>query len=88
MKSIKIVGIGSGSIQELTLKAYKTIEDASIVIAFDRVAQLLSEINKNIINVKLSNLVDEIEKLKDEEIVIVLSGDINFYSATNYIQRN
>lgn len=88
MRRLNLVGVGPGSCEYLTKQAYDLIAKSNEVYAFTRIKDLLNELNSKINIVKLSELIDVIKESKNKEITILLSGDINFYSATKYLQRN
>ena len=84
---LTIAGIGPGNPRYLTLDVKKRIERAEYILAFGRVAKSLEYIRKDIIQV---NKVDEVIKYldKDREILLLASGDPNFFGIVDFIKKN
>lgn len=83
---LTIAGIGPGNPKYLTMEVLDEIKAAEYILAFGRVAQTLSGIRDDIVEV---NKVDEILSfLKDRENVLLLaSGDPNFFGVVDFIKR-
>lgn len=83
---LTIAGIGPGNPKYLTMEVLEEIKTAEYILAFGRVAQSLSEIRDDIVEV---NRVDEILGfLKDREDVLLLaSGDPNFFGVVDFLKR-
>lgn len=83
---LTIAGIGPGNPRYLTLDVKKKIEEAEYILAFGRVAKSLEYIRKDIIQV---NKVDEVIKYldKDIEILLLASGDPNFFGIVDFIKK-
>lgn len=82
---LTIAGVGPGNPSYLTLDVMERIKNASQVIAFGRIASSIKGIRDDYIQV---NRVDEIvEKLQsDKDILLLASGDPNFFGIVNYIK--
>lgn len=83
---LTIAGIGPGNPKYLTIEVLDEIKNAKYILAFGRVAQTLSGIREDIVEV---NKVDEIlDFLKDQEDVLLLaSGDPNFFGVVDFLKR-
>lgn len=83
---LTIAGIGPGNPRYLTIEVLDEIKSAKYILAFGRVAQTLSGIRDDIVEV---NKVDEIlDFLIDREDVLLLaSGDPNFFGVVDFIKR-
>lgn len=83
---ITIAGIGPGNPKYLTMEVLEEIKTAQYILAFGRVAQSLSGIRGDIVEV---NRVDEILRfLKDRKNVLLLaSGDPNFFGVVDFLKR-
>lgn len=83
---LTIVGVGPGNPKYLTLEAFEIIKDGKYILAFERVKKSLEEINSQIISIKR---VDEVLEYLDreEEIVLLASGDPNFYGIVEFIKN-
>lgn len=88
MKRLYIVGVGPGSCEYLTKQAYEVIMQSKEILAFARIKELMIDVNENIKEVQLNELIETIRNSDNNEISILLSGDINFHSATKFIQKN
>lgn len=93
---IYLVGMGPGSIKNLTLEAVEILKTADRVISFGRIGDVAENFNKNIIKVKslmeIENLLDKEGILNnktncDESIAILASGDPCFYGILEYLKR-
>lgn len=83
---LTIVGVGPGNPKYLTVEALEVIKHGKYILAFERVGNALKHINKNIITIKK---VDEClgHLGNDEEIILLASGDPNFFGIVDYIKR-
>lgn len=83
---LTIAGIGPGNPKYLTIEVLDEIKTAKYILAFGRVAQTLSSIRDDIVEV---NKVDEIlDFLKDgEDALLLASGDPNFFGVVDFIKR-
>lgn len=83
---LTIAGIGPGNPKYLTIEVLEEIKAAKYILAFGRVAETLSGIREDIVEV---NKVDEIlDFLKDREDVLLLaSGDPNFFGVVDFLKR-
>lgn len=87
---IYIVGLGPGHRDYMTKKALDTLEKSNILIGFNRAIDSLEFIEKRKIKIKkLSEILNVIKDLKDEEIIsIIASGDPCFFGIAEYISKN
>lgn len=87
---IKVVGAGPGNINYLTIEAKNAIERANHVIAFSRIGDGISEIRPDLIKVtrvlELFGILQEIGS--EQEIVILASGDPNFFGVVELLKKN
>lgn len=83
---LTIVGVGPGNPKYLTLEAYDIIQRGKYILAFERVKKSLEEINNHIISIKK---VDEVLEYLDreEEVILLASGDPNFYGIVDFIKK-
>ena len=83
---LTIAGIGPGNPKYLTIEVLNAIKSAQYILAFGRVAESLSDIRNDIVEV---NKVDDIlDFLKDnEEVLLLASGDPNFFGVVDFLKR-
>ncbi len=81
-----IAGVGPGNPKYLTCDVKMRIENAEHILAFDRVANSLKNIREDIIEV---NKVEEILTYiaKEKEILLLASGDPNFYGIVDFLKK-
>lgn len=83
---IKLAGVGPGNPKYLTMEVYYEIKKANQVLAFGRVADSLKEIRDDIVKVaRVDEVLDHIKEW--EEILILASGDPNFFGLSNYLDN-
>lgn len=81
---VKLVGIGPGSLEYMTLRARKIVESADDIMAFKRVKESLREIRPDIR--EISSVLSIGHEL-GEDTVILASGDPCFYGSLDILQR-
>lgn len=82
---INIIGGGLGSQELLTKIAIEELKKADLVLTCDRLGDRLSHLNPNIQTVSISAMSEKLEELKNtnQNIAILASGDVGFYSIAN-----
>lgn len=86
---LTVAGGGPGNPKYLTLNVKERIEQAEIVIAFGRIGDSIKPIRADIISISLvAEVLDIIKSNGDKDILLLASGDPNFYGITNYLKRN
>lgn len=81
---VKLVGIGPGSLEYMTVRAREIIEGADDIIAFRRVKESLSCIRSDIR--EISSVVSIGQEIGDNTVILA-SGDPCFYGSLNVLQR-
>lgn len=80
---IYIVGIGTGSKDEMTDRAVKIIESSDMIIGHRRMLDLFSHLDVPKENAYLSKDIEKLlENTTKKSVSILVSGDIGFFSAT------
>lgn len=81
-KMLSIVGIGMGSVKNMTLEVKELCEKSELLIGADRMlsAVSFSAAARKVSLYKPEQIADVIDKAQESKIVIVLSGDVGFYS--------
>lgn len=86
---IYIVGIGPGHKDYIMPKAIDTMNNAEIIVGFNRAIDSVSFIkNKKIKIDTITEIIDVLNENRNKNIVIVASGDPLFYGITEYIKKN
>ncbi len=86
---IMVGGAGPGNPKYLTMEVYEKIKNTEVVVAFGRISETLKELNENIKPVKLvTDVLKLVEENEDKDILILASGDPNFYGIVNYLKNN
>ena len=83
---LTVAGVGPGNPKYLTLDVKEKIEESKYILGFGRVAKSLSSIREDIVEV---NRVDEILNYidSDKEILLLASGDPNFFGIVDFLKR-
>lgn len=83
---LTVAGIGPGNPRYLTIDVEEKIKTTRYVLGFGRVANTLKEIRPDIISVnKVDEILNYIEE--DKEILLLASGDPNFFGIVEFLKR-
>lgn len=86
---IMVGGAGPGNPKYLTMDVYERIKSCEIVIAFGRISETLKEIREDIIPVKfVAEVLEVANENKNKDILILASGDPNFYGIVKFLKKN
>lgn len=81
---LNVVGIGPGDERDLTLRARETLERSDAVVCYTTYADLLPELDAEIITTGMGGEVERVEAAvelaSDRAVAIVSSGDPNVYA--------
>ncbi|MBC8589451.1 precorrin-6y C5,15-methyltransferase (decarboxylating) subunit CbiE [Tissierellaceae bacterium BX21] len=82
-----VAGAGPGNPKYLTVEVLDRIKNAKSVLVFGRIGNSISSLRKDCIIV---NKVDEIIEYtkENEDVLLLASGDPNFYGIVDYLKRN
>lgn len=83
---IRLVGMGPGSMNCVTMEAIEAIKSSDKVIAFGRISKTAKQIKKEVLTIDRVDLIAELLD-RDSEIAILASGDPCFYGILDYLQR-
>ena len=83
-QNITILGIGMGTIDNMTLEAVNACKNADLLIGADRMLENLRQFGKpEFISYKANEIAEYIEAHNEfENVVVAMSGDVGFYSGT------
>lgn len=90
MNNFKVVGLGPGNLDYLTVIGKKVIEKAEVVIGGKRQLEDVRSLNKGAIFKelkKLDEILEFLNKNQKKNIVFVVSGDSGYYSLLNFLKR-
>lgn len=90
MSNFKIVGLGPGNLDYLTVVGRKVIKNAEVLIGGKRQLEELRDINEEADFIELKNFRDIFEFLSknlEKNIVFVVSGDTGYYSLLRFLKR-
>ena len=83
---LTVAGVGPGSKNYLTKAVERKIKETEYVLAFGRIGESLKDIRDDIVCVKrVDDVVDFIDE--DKEILLLASGDPNFYGIVNFLKN-
>lgn len=88
MKAVKIIGIGLGTELYLTKRAKDAIENAEKIITTDTLFKRLDISDAKISLCQISQIAEEILECQSDNIAVLVSGDVNFYSLSKTIKIN
>lgn len=87
MQNLYIAGAGMGHIDDLTGSVRDIIKRADVVYGSERLFEQYKELNGNIYAPKYSELETVLEKEERENVVLLVSGDVLFYSVAENILK-
>ncbi|HLS54114.1 MAG TPA: cobalt-precorrin-7 (C(5))-methyltransferase, partial [Tissierellaceae bacterium] len=81
-----MAGVGPGNPKYISLEVIEKIREFKYVVAFPRIATSLKDIREDII---VAKRVEDVLSLidKQEEILLLASGDPNFYGIVEFLKR-
>lgn len=83
---LTIAGVGPGNPKYLTVDVLERIKRDQYILAFGRVADSLQNIRKDIVKVnRIDEVIDYLNKKK--EVLLLASGDPNFYGIVEFLKR-
>lgn len=88
-RRIHVVGIGPGSKRHMTIEAIEATEQADIIFGARRMLDTVSEYDKPMMELyKKREIYDYLEQHSEyQNITVLVSGDIGFYSAAKEFQK-
>ena len=85
---ITIIGGGLGNIELLSTKSRDILSNSPLVLTTTRLRDSFHQLNSNIICMKLSEIIEKIKTTNLDEVVVLASGDVGFFSISQTIKRN
>ena len=83
---LSVAGVGPGNKEYLTKIVERKIRETEYILAFGRVGESLKEIRDDIVCVSRVDEVLDFMK-EDKEILLLASGDPNFYGIVNFLKK-
>ena len=92
MGKISVVGIGPGSLDDMTYRARRTIEEATVVVGYKRYVELIEGIikDKRVLDTGMTQEIDRCraaikEAMDGETVVVISSGDAGIYGMAGLV---
>ena len=92
MGKISVVGIGPGSLDDMTYRARRTIEEATTVVGYKRYVDLIAELvaGKTVLDTGMTQEIDRCRAalkaaLEGETVVVISSGDAGIYGMAGLV---
>ncbi len=92
MGKISVVGIGPGSLDDMTYRARRMIEDATTVVGYKRYVDLIAELveGKKVLDTGMTQEIDRCraalkEASEGENVVVISSGDAGIYGMAGLV---
>ena len=92
MGKISVVGIGPGSLDDITYRARRTIEEATTVVGYKRYVDLIAELveGKKVLDTGMTQEIDRCraalqEASAGENVVVISSGDAGIYGMAGLV---
>ena len=92
MGKISVVGIGPGSLDDMTYRARRTIEEATTVVGYKRYVELIAELvdGKKVLDTGMTQEIDRCraalkEASEGETVVVISSGDAGIYGMAGLV---
>ena len=92
MGKISVVGIGPGSLDDMTYRARRTIEEASVVVGYNRYVALIKDLvaGKKVLDTGMTQEIDRCraalkEASAGESVVVISSGDSGIYGMAGLV---
>ena len=83
---LTVAGVGPGNPRYLTIDLVERIKEAEVIIAFGRVGKSISSIRRDYIEVnRVDQVIDILED--DKDILLLASGDPNFFGIVDFLKR-
>ena len=92
MGKISVVGIGPGSLDDMTYRARRTIEEATTVVGYKRYIELIRELvdGKKVLDTGMTQEIDRCRAAlkaasEGETVVVISSGDAGIYGMAGLV---
>ncbi len=92
MGKISVVGIGPGSLDDMTYRARRTIEEATTVVGYKRYVELIAELvaGKTVLDTGMTQEIDRCRAAlkaasEGETVVVISSGDAGIYGMAGLV---
>ena len=91
MKKLYVVGIGPGSIENMTLKAYNVIKECDVIVGYTKYLDMIKEIieGKELYSTGMRSEEERcrlaIKLAKEKDVAIISTGDAGIYGMAGLI---
>ena len=94
MGKLRVIGIGPGSIDNMTLRAYRAIEDSDIIVGYNKYIDMIKEliVDKEVYSTGMmgeeARCKEALNLSKDKNVALISTGDSGIYGMAGLIFRN
>ena len=91
MGKLRVVGIGPGSIENMTLRAYRAIEDSDIIVGYNKYIDMIKEltVGKQVYSTGMmgeeARCKEALRLSKDKNVALISTGDSGIYGMAGLI---
>ena len=91
MGKLRVIGIGPGSIENMTLRAYRAIEDSDVVVGYNKYIDMIKELleDKELYSTGMmgeeARCRQALDLSKDKNVALISTGDAGIYGMAGLI---
>ena len=91
MGKLRVIGIGPGSIDNMTLRAYRAIEDSDIIVGYNKYIDMIKEliVDKEVYSTGMmgeeARCKEALNLSKDKNVALISTGDSGIYGMAGLI---
>ena len=91
MGKLRVIGIGPGSIENMTLRAYKAIENSDVIVGYNKYIDMIKELveGKELYSTGMmgeeARCKQALELSKDKDVALISTGDAGIYGMAGLI---
>lgn len=91
MGKLRVIGIGPGSIENMTLRAYRAIEDSDVVVGYNKYIDMIRELveDKELYSTGMmgeeARCRQALDLSKDKNVALISTGDAGIYGMAGLI---
>lgn len=91
MGKLRVIGIGPGSIENMTIRAYKAIESSDVIVGYNKYIDMIKELveGKELYSTGMmgeeARCKQALELSKDKDVALISTGDAGIYGMAGLI---